>query len=126
MSAGSAGTRSRGAWAEQRAARYLEEHGLAVLERNYRCRAGELDLICLEGARVAFVEVRYRRDGALVSAAQSVDASKQRRLRLAAAHYLHFHGELRHRPCRFDVVTVTGTGEDSEIGWIRDAFQDDG
>ncbi len=106
-----------GTAAEQRAAEHLAATGLRLVERNYRCRGGEIDLVMRDGAQLVFVEVRYRSGGSFGSAAESVDARKQGRLIVAAEHYLQ-----RHRirpPCRFDVVGITGDGR---IEWLRDAF----
>ena len=116
--------RSRGHWAEDLALAYLEGRGLRSVQRNYRCRGGELDIVCLHARALVFVEVRYRRTNALVSAAESITATKRKRLRLAAAHFLSTHKEHGQRHCRFDVVTVTGAGDGDDIRWIRDAFQD--
>jgi len=114
----------RGRDAESRARRYLGERGLACVSENYRCQAGEIDLIMREGQVVVFVEVRYRSDRRYGGALESIDARKQRRLRTTAQHYL----QRKHRgpvpPCRFDVVLITGSdgGGDAGIEWIRDAF----
>lgn len=102
--------------AEERAARHLAQHGLAVLARNYRCRGGEIDLICHDAATLVFVEVRLRTSRAFGGAAASITPAKQRRLVLAANHYL------AGKPmpaCRFDAVLLDG----ESIEWIRDAFQ---
>lgn len=104
--------------AEQRAARLLTGHGLRELCRNYRCRGGEIDLIMQDGEQRVFVEVRYRSRSDYGSAAESVHWGKQRRLTLAAQHYLlktGFSG-----PCRFDVVAIDGNKAPS---WLKNAFQ---
>lgn len=111
--------RSRnGAAAEALAAAYLAQRGLAILERNYRCRGGEIDLVARDGATLVFVEVRYRRSRAFGGAAASVDARKQARILLAARHYLAGRGDV---PCRCDVVALDALAPAS-IEWIRDAF----
>jgi putative endonuclease len=124
MSPGPARARSRGAWAEDLAQSYLRQHGLEVVARNHACRSGELDIVCLDGPLLVFVEVRYRRANAMVDAAHSITASKRNRLRIAAAHYLATHCQHGRHGCRFDVVTVTGNHGHTEIEWIKDAFQD--
>lgn len=107
---------SRGRAAEARAEAYLQTAGLRPVTRNYRCRAGELDLVMRERDTLVFVEVRARRHARYGAAAETVDARKRRRLLLAAQHYLQAHD---HRgPARFDVLAITG----GEIEWIRDAF----
>lgn len=110
-------TRQIGNAAEERAARYLEAQGLKVIERNWQVRGGEIDLICQQGDTLVFVEVRARASTSYGGAGGSITASKQRRLILAARHYL---ATLRREPpCRFDAVLI-----DSEnLQWVRDAFQ---
>jgi putative endonuclease len=105
-----------GAEAEQRAARFLAAHGLKILARNYRCRGGEIDLVCREGTTLVFVEVRLRTHRGFGGAAASITPAKRRRLTLAARHYL------AGKPlpvCRFDAVLLDGT----TIDWIRNAFE---
>lgn len=108
----------RGAAAEDLAARFLEGEGLLIVERNYRCRLGEIDLVARSGAVLVFVEVRARKSEAFGGAAGSITAAKRRRLVAAARHYLAAHR--RDRACRFDVVLVRGT--DQRIEWLTDAF----
>ena len=112
-----AGTQQLGQAAEDRAADHLQAAGLLLLERNYRCRAGELDLVMRERGQLVFVEVRYRSHRGYGSAVESVDARKQRRLIDAARHSLHRHGT--HAPCRIDVVGIDAAGR---VEWLRDAF----
>jgi len=78
----------RGEPAENLAAAFLEGQGLKVLERNYRCRFGEIDIVAASGAVLVFVEVRARRSAAFGGAAGSITAAKRRRLVVAARHYL--------------------------------------
>jgi putative endonuclease len=107
-----------GAPAERLAAAFLERQGLKILERNYRCRFGEIDLVALSGAVLVFIEVRARRSEAYGGAAGSITAAKRRRIVAAARHYLA--RERVSRPCRFDVVLVRGARQ--EIEWLTDAF----
>lgn len=114
--------RIKGQKAEQAATDYLQKQGLTLVQRNFYCRQGELDLIMKEQSTLVFVEVRSRRVGALVSAAESVTWRKQQRLIAAARFYLHRYGGYQ-RPCRFDVVCVSASAsEQAEIHWIQDAF----
>lgn len=110
---------SDGAQAEQLAAEFLEHHGLRVIERNYRCRQGELDLILYDGATLVFAEVRLRTSAAFGGAVASITAKKQRRVVLAAQHYLQCLK--RTPPCRFDVVLFDRL-EANALQWIKDAF----
>jgi len=107
----------RGELAEQRAAEHLRGAGLRLLERNYRCRQGEIDLIMRDGDTVVFVEVRERRNGRFGSGADSIDFRKRQRLISAAQHYLQ--RQPRVPPCRFDVVSIDGN---DDLTWITGAF----
>ena len=109
-----------GAIAEELAARFLERQGLNVLTRNYRCRGGEVDLICRERRVLVFVEVRLRRNASYGGAAASITTAKQRRIVLAAKHFLSTHPG-RESDCRFDCVLFDELSEKA-IEWIRDAF----
>ncbi|MDR1710117.1 MAG: YraN family protein [Candidatus Accumulibacter sp.] len=102
---------------EEIAARYLERRGLSVVARNHRCRGGEIDLVCRDGKTLVFVEVRLRKSGGYGGAAASITPAKQRRVALAARHYLAAAGK-NDSPCRFDCVLLDG----EQVEWIRDAF----
>ena len=104
---------------EQQAARYLEEQGYRILERNYRCKLGEIDLIAGEGGYLVFVEVKYRTDEHTGYGFESVDVKKQRRIARAASWYLYERHIREEQPCRFDVVSFLG----EDVTLIRDAFQ---
>ena len=109
---------SRGWDAEDMAAAFLRSRGLTILERNYRCRLGEIDLVAREGATTVFVEVRQRRSSSFGGAAASITAAKRAKLLRAARHYM---SRLRTLPqCRFDALLIEG--EPPRIEWIRDAF----
>jgi len=108
----------RGEAAEAHAAAFLERQGLRIVERNYRCRFGELDLVAKSGATLVFVEVRARAGDGFGGAAASITAAKRRRLLATARHYLARRGVTS--ACRFDVVLLTG--EPPRIEWLSDAF----
>ena len=108
----------RGDQAEQFALEFLQEHGLTLVKRNHRCRMGEVDLIMQDGGVTVFVEVRLRSSAALVSAGESVDTRKQRRIITAARHYLIGRPDA---PCRFDCVLLARL-DAGAIEWVRDAF----
>ena len=108
----------RGGPAEDLAAAFLERQGLRILERNYRCRFGEIDLVARSGELLVFVEVRARTSEAFGGAASSITATKRRRLVAAARHYLATHRA--DRACRFDVVLVRGA--EQQVEWLTDAF----
>ena len=105
---------------EREAARHLRSLGYRVIVRGYRTTQGEVDLICREGDVLVFVEVKSRRQG---QPAEAVTPEKQRRLTLAALHFLKRHGLLE-QPCRFDVVAIVwpeGRRPES-INVFRNAF----
>ena len=110
---------NRGVAAESRAAQYLQQQGLTIVERNYRSRYGEIDLIARDGEALVFVEVRSRRSAQFGGAAASIDAAKQRKLANTAQNYLN---RLKKTPpCRFDAVLLAGDA--GPVEWIKDAFQ---
>lgn len=107
-----------GRHAEQAAAAFLQDNGLHIVARNYRCRRGEIDLIAEDGRILVFVEVRRR--PLLADAAESIDKRKQARLTVAAAHYLsRGNPRTRNRPCRFDVILINSQ---NTIKWLKSAF----
>ncbi len=107
-----------GQLAETLALAFLKARGLTLLERNFRCRMGEIDLVMRDGASIVFVEVRLRSPGAYANAAESIDAHKQKRIVAAAGFYLAGRAE---SPCRFDCVLLEHAHNDS-IRWIKSAF----
>lgn len=111
-----------GAATEIAALDYLRRHGLQLIARNHRCKAGEIDLVMLDGATLVLFEVRYRADASFGGAAASVTWRKQRRIVRAAQHLLLVRAELRRYRSRFDVIAVApGTGA-PQIEWIKNAF----
>jgi putative endonuclease len=116
-----------GRFAESRALRHLETAGLVLLTRNYRCRAGEIDLVMLDPAAqvLVLVEVRSRSRSDYGQAAATIGFAKQRRCSLAARHLLLTRRELRRLRARFDVVAIDPSpepGVDPVVTWIRNAF----
>jgi putative endonuclease len=107
-----------GAAAEQLAAAFLARKGLKLIEANYRCRFGEIDLVLRDGDTIVFAEVRLRSSDRFGGAAYSVDRRKQARLVAAARRWL---AGKKDPPCRFDVVLMDRL-DASRIEWIRDAF----
>jgi len=110
--------RAAGAQAESLAMRHLEARGMVVLDRNFRCRGGEIDLVMRDGRTVVFVEVRMRASNRFGGAGESIDARKRGRIVLAARHYLAGRTDTA---CRFDVVLL-GDPRTGHVEWIRDAF----
>lgn len=106
---------------ERAAVSHLKRRGMRILRRNYRTKHGEVDAIARDGDVVVFVEVKARRRG---DPAEAVTPEKQRRLTLAALHFLKRHGLLEHR-CRFDVVAVLWPDDDGPpiVEHYPDAFE---
>ncbi len=111
------GGTTKGAEAEQAAADYLARQGLKLVARNFRCRGGEIDLIMRDGATLVFVEVRARARADFGGAAESITATKQGRIILAARHYLAQHPI--DAPCRFDAVLLQA----GRLQWLQAAFE---
>lgn len=107
--------------AEDSALAYLKKSGLKLIVRNYRCRAGELDLVMLDGQTLVLIEVRYRASDRYGGAAASITRHKQRRIITAARHLLATRTDLRRYPARFDVIAMSSLGE-NHIQWIKGAF----
>lgn len=108
--------------AEQLACEYLESRGLSLLQRNFYCRGGEIDLIMQHGDSLVFVEVRYRRHTRYGRAAETVSQRKQGRVIRCAQYYLTRHRRWN-TTTRFDVVSIEGATGHMQIEWITDAFQ---
>lgn len=111
--------------AERLACLHLEQAGLVLLERNYRCPRGELDLVMHDAQTLVFVEVRFRRQRRFGSGAESVDSRKRARLIATAQHYLQRHPRRAAQAARFDVVAIALENGQPAIDWIQDAFRAD-
>lgn len=109
----------KGVDAEQHAMQWCLNQGWQVLERNFRCKVGEVDLICLAESVLVFIEVRQRTSSRYGSAAATVNASKQRKLIKAAQTFLQRRPELAAHPARFDVITLS---DNATPNWIKGAF----
>ena len=113
---------AQGKIAEDLAADHLARHGVRILERNVRCRGGEVDLIGLQLGTVIFVEVRLRTHSGFGGAAASITPNKQRRVILAARWWLAGRGRQHaDRACRFDAI-VFDAPEAARMQWITAAF----
>jgi len=102
------------------ACQFLKKHKLQLVESNYHCRYGEIDLIMRDRDSLVFVEVRYRASDTFGSAKESVNFHKQQRLIATARHYL----QQTQAPLasRFDVVAISGIGQNKNIDWLVNAF----
>ena len=111
------GQQRQGPWWEERALQHLQGHGLTLVEANYRCKSGEIDLILRDGENLVFVEVRQRASSTHGGAAASITPRKVGRVVRAAQTYLMQFARMP--PCRIDVVAFDGEA----ITWLRDAIQ---
>ncbi len=108
--------------AEEAAARFLERQGCRILTANFRAKGGELDLVVEDGAVLAIVEVRYRASDRYGGAAASITRAKRARIIRAARYLLATNPALARIPARFDVVEVSGPGDDLRCELIKAAF----
>ena len=119
--------KDKGPLGEQIALAHLLGAGLSLIERNYSCRLGEIDLIMTDQSTLTetlvFFEVRYRNTQQFGGAAASVNTIKQKKLIRTAEHFLKTHTKLRKLPARFDVIALSGKPTEPELRWIRQAFQ---
>ncbi|TNF34469.1 MAG: YraN family protein [Gammaproteobacteria bacterium] len=105
---------------EQLACDFLQSQGLVLIEKNYRCRQGEIDLIMRQNNTLVFVEVRYRKNQLFGGARESITQHKQNRLQTTALHYMQRH-QINDN-ARFDVIAITGAENRDNIEWIQNAF----
>ncbi|MCE5394403.1 MAG: YraN family protein [Acidithiobacillus sp.] len=113
-------TQKKGTYQEEQAVKLLIQRGMQMVERNFHCRSGEIDLVLRDGESLVFVEVRSRSHHRQGTAAASITQRKQKRIIRAAQYFLLRHPQYQRWPCRFDVVSFDG---DAAGEWIRDAFQ---
>lgn len=111
-------TRAIGKAQEELACRYLEEKGIRIQARNFRCRQGEIDLIGYDGEYLVFFEVKYRKDTSKGSAAEAVGIRKQRKICRVSDYYRMSHKCPSDTAVRFDVIAI----DDDNIEWIQNAF----
>jgi putative endonuclease len=109
-----------GSWGEEQASEFLRSRGYSIVERNWRCAAGELDIVAREGGNLVIVEVRTRRSRSYGAPEESVTPAKQSKLVELAQTYLQEHAEW---DCdwRIDVVAVEVMGDQPHIRLIRHA-----
>lgn len=112
---------------ERLAEDFLIQQGFTLIERNFFCKMGEIDLIMKDKDYLVFIEVRYRESQDFGGALASITASKQRKLRRSAEFYLIKVFANNPPPCRFDVIAIEGnkdnpSGTKNEIHWVKNAF----
>jgi putative endonuclease len=106
---------------EDLACRELERRGYALLDRRYRLRIGEIDIVCRDGGTLVFVEVKAREGKMFGAAAEAVTATKRRRIVALATEYLTRH-RLSDQPCRFDVVAIQMNAGEPRVELFQGAF----
>lgn len=104
------------------ACKQLENAGCKIIETNFSCKLGEIDLIVRDQQALVFVEVRYRKNASFGGASASVDRRKQTKLIKTANFYLQKHNLSNKEWCRFDVFALQGGSEQLEFNWIKNAF----
>jgi len=107
--------------AEKRACDYLKRQGLQLIEQNYRCKQGEIDLVMRQNHTIVFVEVRYRKNALHGSGAETVTFSKQKKLLSSATQYLLERYNSVDLPCRIDVLSLGTNNHDTQ--WIQNAIE---
>ena len=116
--------RAIGDEAENLAFRYLKQHGLSPVRRNFACRLGELDMIMRDESCLIIIEVRFRNHRSFVPAELTVDRRKQSKIIRTAAMFLAWNECFASMPLRFDVVAIDADAHgETTIKWIRDAFR---
>jgi len=113
---------AQGALAEDQALAFLRQQGLRLMERNFRCQLGEIDLIMRDGPQTVFVEVKFRSQTRYGEAIATVTHSKQCKIIKAATVYLQKKGWFDKKSCRFDVVALEHNPDQPKIQWIKNAF----
>lgn len=117
---------AQGYYAESYACAYLQQAGLTLVTRNFRCKFGEIDLIMREQDTLVFVEVRYRKNQQYTSAIESITFAKQQRIRRAAQVYLQHYDPDERFFWRYDWVGIAETANGNfSVEWIPNAWEED-
>lgn len=111
-------SKSLGNYYERQALDYLLRNGLVLIKQNFLCRKGEIDLICLDQSQLVFIEVRYRRNSIYGNALESVNYSKQHKIKKTAYYFLFAYPHFQHYALRFDIIAI----DQQNIQWIKHAF----
>jgi len=114
-----------GAWAEDIAWHHMQQHGWQLVQRNFFCKGGELDIIARYQDTLAFVEVKYRRTCVMGGAIASLSLAKQKHLIHSAKVFLQRYPHLAQLNCRFDLIAISGANSPHsqvQIQWLDNAF----
>lgn len=112
----------KGKQGENAAASYLKKHGYKIVEKNYRCKFGEIDIIALDGDILSFIEVKTRSSREHIPPEFTVTPNKQKKIKKCAVCYLGKHG-IENRDCRFDIAAVTTGERGKTIRLYKNAFE---
>ena len=113
----------KGLYYENLALKYLKKQGLKLLQKNYHCRLGEIDLIMQDEDCIVFIEVRYRNNADFGNGLDTVNINKQHKLIKTAQLYLIQKGLYEKIPARFDVISISNGELNPQLCWIKNAFQ---
>ncbi|MBR4669922.1 MAG: YraN family protein [Butyrivibrio sp.] len=115
--------RGLGTAREELAAAYISEAGAKVIERNFSCKSGEIDIIARDGKYLCFIEVKYRKSCKYGSPETAVDFLKRKKISKASRFYMYFKHYDEETPVRYDVIAIHGDEGAYTIKWIKDAFE---
>lgn len=107
---------------EEMACDYLHKNGVHMLEKNFRCRQGEIDIIGQDKETLVFFEVKYRATMKNGAAEEAVTPEKQRKICRTADYYRYCHNYGEDRPIRYDVIAINGKGTEMTLVWYQNAF----
>ncbi len=116
-------TNQSGKQAEKIAAEYIAKQNVKIITRNFHCRFGEIDLIGLDQEVLLFIEVRYRKNENYLTAIETIDRYKCKKIIITSEYYLNKYRNYQSYLCRYDVITLTGELDKPVIEWIKNAFQ---
>jgi len=111
-------TKTTGDKAEDIACKHLTKNKINIIERNFKNRSGEIDIIALDKDTLLFVEVKYRKSDSHGQPYENVTAQKQHKIIQTAEYYLQKNPRLSHNDCRFDVISI----HNNDITWLKNAF----
>lgn len=114
--------REIGAYYENIVCEFLTENGIKILERNFRCKSGEIDIVAEDNGYLSFIEVKYRAGSKYGTAEASVDLRKQKTICRVSDFYCKLHGLSEDHPRRFDVAAVNMESGVAKINYIKNAF----
>ena len=115
--------RQSGKRAEDLAVNFLKQNKIKIITRNFYSRFGEIDLIGLDKETLIFVEVRFRKNEDYLSAIETIDDRKCKKIITTSEVYLNKRKKYQSYQCRYDVITITGEIDEPVIKWIKSAFQ---